>query len=82
MKQDYKDDLRELVLELKAEIVDMKRALKKSTTVTLKSYPKPSRISDGKPIGHNFGRTGHIASHCETRQKSENQKTVALWKGP
>ncbi|KAI9565042.1 pol polyprotein [Daphnia sinensis] len=73
-KEERKDDLRDLVLELKAEIEEMRRTSKSSRPWAGKDKPKPSRTTDGKPICHRCGKAGHIARVCRTDLKQENKK--------
>ncbi|XP_057378585.1 uncharacterized protein LOC130700630 [Daphnia carinata] len=84
-KQDTKDELRDLVLELKAELAELKRAAKSSGTTTKRegarspqgSVSFASRTPDGKPICHRCGKAGHIARYCMAEKVNDKKKEPA-----
>lgn len=82
MRPEQKEDLRlrDLVLELKAETADMKRASRPPIPWVGKEKPRPSITTDGRPICHTCGRAGKIARYCEARRRSENGRQAVSWR--
>ncbi|KZS02853.1 Uncharacterized protein APZ42_034557 [Daphnia magna] len=82
-KEEVCTELRDLVLELKAEIAELKHASKSPRPEGGRENSGPpqnnvsfaSRTSDGKPICHNAAKVGHIARFCRA-EKGQDQKRV------
>ncbi|KZS07216.1 Uncharacterized protein APZ42_029109 [Daphnia magna] len=81
-EQDTKDELRELVLELKAELAELKRVSKFSGSSGKRDKARSpqnsvsfaSRTADGKPICHKCGKAGHIACYCKAEKVNDKKK--------
>ncbi|KZS18244.1 Uncharacterized protein APZ42_015662 [Daphnia magna] len=81
-RQDTKDELRESVLELKAELAELKRASKFSglsgkrdgASSPQNSVSFASRTADGNPICHRCGKASYVARYCEAEKVNDKKK--------
>ncbi|KZR96099.1 Uncharacterized protein APZ42_009757, partial [Daphnia magna] len=84
-QKDARDELRDLVLELKAELAELKRVGKSTGSTTKRegvrspqsSVSFASRTADGKPICHRCGKAGHIARFCMAEKVNDKRKEPA-----